>query len=707
MGRNRSGPKAPTVARGWRWLILSSAALLFFCVLVLLLEGVLWAAGSETLLSERDPFRGFSSQVRVYEKSPDGQYWQTRAQARRHSFNAQRFRVDKADNGTRIFVLGGSSTYGFPWGAPAAFPSHLERALAQSYPERAFEVINAGGMSYGSHRLRILVHELMDYEPDLLVIYGAHNELTERSFYRKMITRSQELDRVRLVLYGSHFYSALVKIGERLRGRGERFERDAGGQSTGQMLGFDVEREISERTLDSDKRKARERFEENLSAILDLAESHGVPVVLSTVVSNYRDWLPDHSIFREGIQPQVQARALQYLEQGKQLLESGDAAGAVKQLESARSLAPGHAHTLFRLAQAYEALERWQDARRYYSLACDADAQPTRAPSAMNETIRKLARVRGALLVDAARSLEEAAPHGLVGFNLIEDYVHPNRRGHKLIALAMWRALVASGLLGLPREEEPARFWAAIGEPGGGSELASADLLPSEAQGEDGAKTPAVLYNLGLVFENKGFADRAIEEYRKCLELDPRYYGAAYNLGRLLAEGGRPDLAISRFRQVLALQPEHMRSLVALGMALTRVGKPQEAEKILARAVEIQPDSAAAWNGLGYVQAMQRRLPEAIAAFRKAIANDPDHVGALGNLGSALLLDGQAAEAVSIFRRSLVVRQGDPTCTAGLADALAANGESAEAERIYRAILQADPKNRRAREGLQKLGARP
>ena len=44
------------------------------------------------------------------------------------------------------------------------------------------------------------------------------------------------------------------------------------------------------------------------------------------------------------------------------------------------------------------------------------------------------------VFVDAERLFEEASPHGLVGLNLVEDYVHPKPKGHRMIALALWKA---------------------------------------------------------------------------------------------------------------------------------------------------------------------------------------------------------------------------------------------------------------------------
>jgi len=37
-------------------------------------------------------------------------------------------------------------------------------------------------MSYGCHRLRILTHELLEYSPDLLLVYTGHIAFVDREF---------------------------------------------------------------------------------------------------------------------------------------------------------------------------------------------------------------------------------------------------------------------------------------------------------------------------------------------------------------------------------------------------------------------------------------------------------------------------------------------------------------------------------------------
>src|SRR5262249_4356782 len=117
------------------------------CSLVfLLLEVFLWAAGVPTLISREDPLRGFSGLVSGFER--EGNVYRTRRAVVETTFNDQSFLADKPAGGLRIFGMGGSSAFGFPWGADVAFTSIVGEAVAAGHPERYVEAVNAAGISY-------------------------------------------------------------------------------------------------------------------------------------------------------------------------------------------------------------------------------------------------------------------------------------------------------------------------------------------------------------------------------------------------------------------------------------------------------------------------------------------------------------------------------------------------------------------------------
>jgi tetratricopeptide (TPR) repeat protein len=665
-------------------LLFSIAAVLLFFGAV---EAILYLASVPTLLSERDPFQGFSSRVPVFARDDAKGLYRTPRRAVQHSFNYQEFRIEKPANGFRCFTLGDSSAYGFPWGGSVAFTRLLGASLQAASPDREIEAVNAAAMSYGSVRLRVLEHEVLRYRPDVLVIYNGHNEFVERGFYRDLLSRAEPLDGVKKLLARWRLYSALTRLYERGREGG----RDAKGRSTGELLGLDVVRETSTNVSERDRSEVAALFEENVRAILEGARGAGVRVVLCTVPSNLSGWAPNQSAFAAGTSAPDRARIEALVRDGRAALAGGDAARAVTLLESARGLDATYAETQYRLGQVYEALGRWADAKESYVRARDEDSKPTRAPSRLNDAVRRLAAEYGATLVDVERDFESAAPHGIVGFDLIEDYVHPKPEGHRRIAFALYRAFLSEGLVGARREPDPAVF-----------ERAVEALVPPGGAGA----TPALLYNLAVVLENQDRIDEAVEKYRACLSLDPTYTMARYNLALLLHRKGRFEEAAAESRRVLESDPTFVRAKLSLGEALRRMGRLDEALAAFSDATRTDPASAPAWDGLGGVLTQMRRPAEAEEAFRRAVAADPSRPEYRANLGLVLLFRRDLAAAEETLRTGLAAHPGHARTRNALGAVLTEKGQYDEAERLFRESLRLDPGDASARAGLEVVAKR-
>ena len=112
------------------------------------LELVLWISGAETQIKKEDPFRGFSSLVKVFEREDDRS--KTRYVSLHRTFTDQSFRAEKPDNGFRIFSLGGSSSYGYPWGDEVAFTEILGELIAEEHPSLEAAVREQMREWYGS-----------------------------------------------------------------------------------------------------------------------------------------------------------------------------------------------------------------------------------------------------------------------------------------------------------------------------------------------------------------------------------------------------------------------------------------------------------------------------------------------------------------------------------------------------------------------------
>jgi tetratricopeptide (TPR) repeat protein len=116
---------------------------------------------------------------------------------------------------------------------------------------------------------------------------------------------------------------------------------------------------------------------------------------------------------------------------------------------------------------------------------------------------------------------------------------------------------------------------------------------------------------------------RAIEAYRKALEIDPEHPDAHINLGRLLHESGDAASAEEHYRKALASRPNDPTAAFNLGVSLEDLDRPTDALAAYEKAVALDPSNADAhWNAanlcenLGRIAQALRHLKEYRALTR-------------------------------------------------------------------------------------------
>jgi tetratricopeptide (TPR) repeat protein len=651
------------------------APLLFLGVVEIALIGF----GVRPLSDTVDLSAGFSSTARVFEAEEGRGVFATVDRAAQQSFSRQEFMLRKPASGFRLFTLGGSSALGFPWGAEQAFTHLLTKVLQAAYPGRVVEGVNASAMSYASHRMSLLTHELRNYEPDLFILYEGHNEFIERSFYE---AQNRALSSAGNGILGEW---RLFALAQQLKPRSDQPPPG----TTAELLGFDVVREKRIFANDADRAPVIETFETNYRNIIHLARRQGAQVVLCTVPSNVRDWRPNLAVLDETLDQQTRDKFIAYRAQSEKARAVGRDGEAVQALEQARETDPNHAGVHFELGRAYETLGRLDEARASYVRARDTDAQPSRGISAFNDIIRRLAEEEQLLLVDAERLFVAASPNGLIGFNLVEDYVHPKPEGHAIIARELAAVILNGGLLGESKQLDQQLFDAAVSR-----DAASAVADPS--------REAAMLYNTGYVLASQGHFEQAMDKYRACLSKNPFYTAAQLNLGVLLYGSGRPQEALEQFDAVLNLQPKHQQAKVSKAWALMTLGS--YAVEVFRDATQSDPSDPQAFNGFGVaLQRQARDLVGAANAFKRAVELEPRHPDAWCNLGETELRMNRLEPALRSFQKCAGLRPEHGATRAWLGWALELSGDRATAKTEYTAALLFEPENQYARQGLDRI----
>jgi lysophospholipase L1-like esterase len=411
-----------------------------------------------------DPFGGFSRVVPLFEpvRRPDGTAVFALSAARQRSATGRasaepqrEFLAEKPAGTFRIFVVGESSAAGVPYGPGYAFSSWLARRLAAELPDVPVEVVNAAVSGYGSRRVLAAVGEIVTHAPDLVIVYSGHNEFAERRFYVHLLDLDPRLFRLWELVVGSRLYALVSRAGVVPRDEPPRFDPDDVGLA-GQMFTAAKDRATGRVQLAANEIEyAAMLYRHNLEAMAREIRAAGARPLLVTVAQNLADWPPGASAHRADLAADGLAAFDAAEAEGDRLAAAGDCEPAVAAYDRALAIDASFAAAHFGRATCLRALGRFDDARAAFRRASDLDAVPHGIPGLFNNVVRDVARRSGALLVDAEARFERESPHGLVGDALFADFVHPNIRGHQIIAAALEERLRSAGV------PAPAERWRA------------------------------------------------------------------------------------------------------------------------------------------------------------------------------------------------------------------------------------------------------
>jgi tetratricopeptide (TPR) repeat protein len=486
-------------------------------------------------------------------------------------FNAQTFPREKPEGTYRIFSIGGSTTNGRPYDDATSFSGWLREYLKATATGRQWEVINAGGVSYASYRAALVMEELIQYEPDLFIIYSGHNEFLEERTYGDIKDTPASVLRLSswaaqsraATLVSNAFQSASSWWSE--PPETSRLEEEV----TTKLDDKDTIGPAKYTRDDALKDKVLKHYRYNLLRMIDIAHSVGARVVLITPASNLLGATPFKSENREGLTESELARWKNRKDLAAKKLDAGAAAEALVAIDEAAKIDDRHAAAHFIRGHALLKLGRYDEAKVALIRAMDEDVCPLRALSPTGEIVAQVAEQREVPLIDYVAIQEKSSPHGIPGNKVFLDHVHPTIEAHRLLALEILDVLASEGIANpdvddakllqvkhdvLSRIDLAAHAHALMNLSkvlGWAGKLREAYRLAGKAA-ELNPHSAEVQYQAGLTAQLTVKLDEAIDRYRKVIALAPTAALAHGNLGVLLEARGDLEGAIRHFR--LSLQ---------------------------------------------------------------------------------------------------------------------------------------------------------
>lgn len=602
----------------WQAILLPVVSVLVF---FLLLEGGLALFGVRPTLTTEDPFVGFASNVPLYvpDTVAQGDAQRVTARNKKPFFNLQSFPQIKSPDAYRVFTLGGSTTYGRPYNDTTSFSGWLRELLPLVDGSKKWEVINAGGISYASYRVAHLMEELVNYQPDLFIVYTGHNEFLEERTYR-------EIKEMPAVIRSTAGLLSRTRTWAAMRGALQSLEIFPQAENAGRdKLSGEVNAILNESAGldrytrdDSLEEKILKHYRISLERMAELARSVDAEIIFVTPASSLNDCSPFKSEHTDGLDPESRQRSEQMLTQAKAAIGQEKWENAHAILNSAVSLDPRYAELQYRRGQVLLALERFGDAGLALRRARDEDVCPLRALTPMRGIVTEVAQEQGMQLVDYVGLLEDTMKkvrgHSIPGKEFFLDHVHPTIEGHKMLAIDLVRAMAGEGIL------RPVRDWEQQ------SVAAAAAKIDAEV---DEVAHGLALANLARVLLWAGKYEEAVRLARQARETtdasEQVVVSSTSILTSVLIENGQLDEALDLLYATLEDLPGAIEIRLKLGQALINPSL-QEMEKAAAHLLLVfqqMPNHDGALTSFSLIMAKRGRLDIAYDCASEALRLNP------------------------------------------------------------------------------------
>ena len=350
------------------------------------------------------------------------------ANRKRPGYNEQySFYEPKPTSTIRIVLVGESAMKGFPQPRHLVASAFFCEMLKDIWPERKVEVINLGTTAVASYPVLGIMTEALSYAPDLVIVSTGHNEFFGTYGVASIGWAGGQPWMLRLTRF-IHSLALVQGLEKLLPSRGTEENKTL----MEMMMGRSYVAPDDWR-----RRAAARNLEHNLGAMIERCKARGIPILVCTQPSNERDLAPLGREEPGGAKEEFS----RLFNDGTNALARNPSV-ALTQLQAALLIARNHAGAHFYTGAALFALQKYPEALEHFVRARDLDTMPWRAPSLSQQSIRRAAEEHGAMLCGLEQVFRAASPGGAIGWELMDDHVHPTLAGQALIARAWVESLM-------------------------------------------------------------------------------------------------------------------------------------------------------------------------------------------------------------------------------------------------------------------------
>jgi len=171
--------------------------------------------------------------------------------------------------------------------------------------------------------------------------------------------------------------------------------------------------------------------------------------------------------------------------------------------------------------------------------------------------------------------------------------------------------------------------------------------------------TDAEFFNSsGLAYNLTKQYDKAIVDFRKAIELNPKLGEAYNNLGLTYCDAGMLNESMQTLNDAIKIDPKMDKAYYNMGNTFAKAGDFNKAIEWYNKAVALNADYSDAYNNIGNSYAAMKDYAKAIESYKKVIQINPQNAKVLYNIGVTYHMLGDDKTADEYIARSKAVGGG-------------------------------------------------
>ena len=210
-----------------------------------------------------------------------------------------------------------------------------------------------------------------------------------------------------------------------------------------------------------------------------------------------------------------------------------------------------------------------------------------------------------------------------------------------------------------------------------------------------GAEERKVKYlEKGKAYLEENNLDKAKIEFKNVLQIDPKFAEAYYYMGQLEEKNKELGKSLGNYKKAIELNPKYTLAKIKLAKIYVVAGTEDyiaSAEKLLAEAKKEQPDNTEVKMILATIEYKTGSKAKATKELELVVKEDKNLKEAISLLASIYLSEGKQEKALHILKRGTVDNPDNIPLRITLAQLLAKRNELVEAEKYLKQVLAIEP----------------